>query len=112
MALAELRSGKFFPAYHLKCGKVVARQLPNNVWRSAIIFVAQNVADISDLAPGDFRVARLQVPRQVAARLGNDLDAPLHDPALLPVSLEHFEGHVLKHAANPLNRFDYVSQTR
>lgn len=45
--------------------------------------------------PWDFWVARFHLIREVAARLGNDLDAALDKPLPLPVSLKGVERFIL-----------------
>ncbi len=51
-------------------GELVAR-----CFGDALVFVAQHVTDTGDLAPGDQRMAGLELVGEMAAGLGDDLDA-------------------------------------
>ena len=60
-----------------------------------LVIMAQHIADARHFLPRDFRVARFKLIREVAAGLGNDLDATLDKPTSLPVSLKDIERYNL-----------------
>jgi hypothetical protein len=53
-------------------------------------------------------MASFQLAWQMAARLGDNLDATLDEPLLLPIGLENIERHVAKHGTNALNGFKNI----
>ena len=55
--------------------------------------MTENVADTSDFRSRDLWMARFQLVGEVAACLGDDLDAALNEPLSLPVGLELVIAH-------------------
>ena len=87
-------------------------QAPQHVGGNPLIFVAQDVADVSDLLPWNFRVTRLQLVGQPAAGFGNDLDAALDQPALAPIRLEHVKRHTVRLGLDMPDGLDDVGEAR
>ena len=110
--LTSLRDQQLRAANPFQIRNIVARQRPHDRPRNALVIVAQHVADPGDLRSGNILMARFEVIRQKPARLGDDLDAAFHKPALAPVSLEREEWHILKLGPNVVDGFDNVVQAR
>jgi hypothetical protein len=70
--------------------------------------VAQYVANPRNLLPGDFRIARLQVIRKMAAGLRNNLNTTLDEPLPLPIVFECFERDACQYAVDASDRLDDV----
>lgn len=77
-----------------------------------LVFVAQNVPETGHLAPRDFRMPGLHLVRQVTAGFRDDLNAPLHQPALAPVSFECVEGYAFRLGADAFDGVDDIAQAR
>ena len=54
--------------------------------------------------------AGLQLRRQMAARFGDDLDAPLDEPLALPIGLEGFERLVAEDVADAPDSFEDIRE--
>ena len=52
----------------------------------------------------------LQVIREVAARLGNNLDATFDEPLPLSIGLKNIERHIPQHGMNAFDSLDDVRQ--
>jgi hypothetical protein len=84
--------------------QISLRQLPYDGRHDAFVVVAQHLADARHFLPRNFRMMSFQFIREVAARLGNNLDAALDEPLPLPISLKNIERHIAQHGIpNPKN---------
>ena len=101
---------QFFAADFLQGRKIGLRQLPHDGRGDAVVVVAQHVADARHFLPRDFGMTRFQLICEVAAGLGNNLDAALDEPLPLPIILENIEWDIPQHGTNPLDGLDDVRQ--
>ncbi len=74
----------------LKHGQLCTDEGPKNRGRDMLVIVPQDVADPSDLRPGNASVTLFQVIGQAAACFGDDLNAALYQLLLLPIGLKAF----------------------
>src|SRR5262249_2959085 len=107
-----LDNGQFLAASLLEDRQIDLRQLPHHVRCDAFIIMPQHVPDARDLRPWNFRMARLQLGAEMTARLRYDLDAPFHQPSLLPVRFEIVERYARNDAANALDSLDDIGQAQ
>jgi hypothetical protein len=89
--------------------------MPEQVIGDAFVVVAQNIANPRHLGPRNMRVPLLKAFIEMPARLRNDLDAALNNPAFAPVvkgfsvtffAIDPFDGlHASpdEHAAYPID---------
>lgn len=71
--------------------------------------MAQYVADPRNFLPGDFRVARFQVIREMTTGFGNNLNTALNEPSPLPIVFECQQRHTRQHTINAFDRLDDIS---
>jgi hypothetical protein len=80
--------GEFGTAGFFQYRQIDLHQLPHDGRSNIFVVVSRHVADSRNFLPGDIRVTRLQIVRQMAAGLGNNLDTALDEPLSLPIILE------------------------
>jgi len=111
LLLVFLRS-KFGAADALQCRQIGLRQFPQDSRGDIFVIVAQYVANSGNLLPRNFRIACLQVIREMTAGFGYNLNTALDEPFPLPILFECFERHIYQDAINAFNRLDDVRQSR
>ena len=112
LTFARERNRQFVAANLMQKREIGLSQLPHHGRCDVSVVVAQHIADARHFLPRDFGMARFQFVREMAARLGNDLDAALDQPLPLPVRLERFERYFPQHPANAFDRFGDVSHAK
>ena len=85
---------------------------PKNADRYALIAMPQDVADVSHLTPGNFRMLGLQVVAEAAARRGDDLGAALNQSSFLPVAFEDIERRAREQSTQAFASFDDIGRAR
>ena len=83
--------------------------MPTSSWITLSCFPAQHAAYARYFLPRDFRMTGFHFVREVATRLGNNLDAALDEPLPLPIGLKDIEGHIPK---DDMNAFDSLDDVR
>lgn len=110
LLLARLGCNKLIAADLVERIEIVVNERPHDLGCDAFVVMAKYIADSGHVAPRDFRMARLEIVRQMAARFGDDLDATLNQPLPAPVFLKRIERNACHLAANTLDGLDDVGQ--
>jgi hypothetical protein len=104
------RGSQFLTASPLQRRYVVPDHAPDNVSGDALICMAQHIANIGNVFPGNCRMASFQVSCQVSIVLRNDFDVSLHEPLFFPIGLVRIEVEISQHLPDVFNRFNDVNQ--
>jgi hypothetical protein len=100
--------GQFFAARLFKVWQVFADKLPENRRRNILVAMAKDVSNSRDLHPGDFRMPRFDVLRQVAAGFGDDLNPALNEQMPLPIGFQVVNRQIAWHSADTFGHVDHV----
>src|SRR5277367_4724690 len=85
---------------------MVLDDVPNDRVGNPMVLMPQHVPDTHDLRPGDVRPGRLNLRRNAAGRLGDDLDATLNAVAEKPIGAVMVEGLSPRGGFDPVDRFE------
>src|SRR5438445_4561647 len=104
----ERRTRKFNLANLLQYGQVNLHQFLHDWRRDILVTVAQYIADPRHFVPRNFWMTGFQLIAEMPACLGNNQDAALDQPLLLPIDLERVERRIAQHRVDTLDRLNNV----